>query len=60
MVGEPVEQGTGETLGTEHFGPLVERQVRGHERRAAFVALTENFEPLVSGLFEARFPQSID
>ena len=28
-MGEPVEQRTGEPLGTEHGGPFVERQVRG-------------------------------
>jgi hypothetical protein len=27
VMGEPVEQRTGEPLGTEHAGPFVERQV---------------------------------
>ena len=26
VVGDAVEQGAGEALGTEHFGPFVERQ----------------------------------
>src|SRR5271169_4868014 len=31
VMGEPVEQRTGEPLGTEHAGPFVERQVRGDD-----------------------------
>ena len=44
MVGEPVEQGAGEPLGTEHAGPFVERQVRGDDGGAALVALGEHLE----------------
>jgi hypothetical protein len=32
VMGKPVEQCTGEPLGTEHAGPFVERQVRGDDR----------------------------
>jgi hypothetical protein len=31
VVGEPVEQCTGEPLRTKHAGPFVERQVRGDD-----------------------------
>ena len=31
VMGEPVEQCTGEPLGTEHAGPFIERQVRGDD-----------------------------
>ena len=44
MVGQPVEQSAGETLGTEHRCPFVERQVAGDERAAALVALAEHLE----------------
>jgi hypothetical protein len=38
-MGEPVEQRTGEPLGTEHVGPFVERQVPlGHRKRLLGVA----------------------
>jgi len=36
---QPVEQRAGEALGTEGFGPLVEGQIAGDQRGAAFIAL---------------------
>src|SRR5258705_5283559 len=44
VVGQPVEQRTGQPLGPEHAGPLVERQIAGDEGGAALVALAEDFE----------------
>ena len=44
MVSEPVEQGSGEPLRAEHAGPLVERQIAGHDHRAALIAPTEYLE----------------
>src|SRR5215213_5657434 len=44
MVSEPIKQGSGEPLGAEHAGPLVERQIASHNHRAALVALTEHLE----------------
>src|SRR5437868_14167565 len=38
VVGEPVEEGSGEPLGAEHARPLVERQVAGDQDRAPLVA----------------------
>ena len=34
VVCEPVQQSAGQPLRAEHLGPLVERQVGGHEDRA--------------------------
>jgi len=31
VVGEPIEQGSGEAFGAEHFGPFLERQVAGDQ-----------------------------
>ena len=33
VMGEAIEQGAGQSLGTEHAGPLIEWQVTGHEGR---------------------------
>src|SRR3954469_14736583 len=53
VVGQPIEQRAGETLGTEHAGPFLERQVGGEEGRAALMALAEDLEQqLRSGLRE--------
>ena len=35
MVGEPVEQCSGQTFGTEHLGPFVEGQIAGYQGGAA-------------------------
>ena len=44
VVGEAIEQGAGEPLGAKHAGPLVERQVAGHDGRAALVTLAEDLK----------------
>ena len=44
VVCEPVQQSAGQPLRAEHLGPLVERQVGGHEDRATLVALAEDLE----------------
>ncbi len=43
-MGKPVEQCTGEPLGTEHAGPFVERQVRGDDGLTALISLAEHLE----------------
>ena len=44
MVGEPVQQGSGEPLRAEYAGPLVKRQVGGDQDGAPLVALAEDLE----------------
>ena len=44
VVGEPVQQGSGEPLRAEHVGPLGKRQVGGYEDGAPLVALAEDLE----------------
>ena len=44
VVGEPVQQGSGEPLRAEHVGPLVKRQVGGDQDGAPLVALAEDLE----------------
>ena len=44
MVGEAVEEGSGDPLRAKDLGPLVEWQVRGSQSRAAFIALAEDLE----------------
>ncbi len=44
MVGQAVEKRAGEALIAERRGPLVEGQVRGDDRGAAFVALADQLE----------------
>jgi len=41
VVGEPVQQRAGQSFGAQHRGPVLERQVRCDDCRAAFVALGE-------------------
>jgi hypothetical protein len=43
-MGQTVEQGAGESLTAEDFGPLVEREIAGDQNRALFIALTKDFE----------------
>ena len=43
-MGQPIQQGAGQPLRAQHFGPLGKGQVAGHQRRSPFVALAENFE----------------
>jgi hypothetical protein len=44
VVGETVEQSSGEALRSEDLGPLLEWQVAGYQRRTPLVALTEDLE----------------
>ena len=44
VVGESVQQGSGEALGAEDVGPFVEGQVGGDQDGAPFVALAEDLE----------------
>src|SRR5271166_2126692 len=44
VVGQPIEQRAGQSLGPEHAGPLVKRQIAGDEGRAALVTLAEDLE----------------
>ena len=61
MVGEPVEQGSGQPFRAEDLGPFLEGQVAGHQRRAAFVALAEDLEEqLGAGLGQRHEAQFID
>ena len=48
VMSEPVQQSVGQSLRTEHLGPLVERQVRCHEDRASLVAQTEDLEEILA------------
>ena len=44
VVGQPVEQGSSEPLGSEHRCPFIEWQIAGNQRAASLVALAENLE----------------
>ena len=44
MVGEPVQQRSGQPLRSEDLGPFVEGQVGGHQDGAPFAALAEDLE----------------
>jgi hypothetical protein len=44
VVGQPVEQRTGETFGAEHLGPVLERKVGHDDCRAAFISLRDDLE----------------
>jgi len=44
VVGQSVEQRTGQPLGPEHAGPLVEWQIAGDDGGAALIALAEDLE----------------
>ena len=44
MVGEPVQQRAGESLGAEDLGPLVERQVGGHHCGSPLAEMPECLE----------------
>ena len=39
MVGQAIQQGSGQAFGTEDFRPFIERQIGGDNHRAAFVTL---------------------
>src|SRR3954463_2123648 len=44
VVGQPVEERTGQPLGSEHAGPLVEWQIAGDNGGTALVPLAEDLE----------------
>src|SRR5258707_12841224 len=44
VVGQPIEQHAGQSLGPEHASPLVERQIAGDEGGATLVTLAEDLE----------------
>jgi hypothetical protein len=44
VVGVAIKQCTGQTLGTEDAGLVIERQIAGNDDRAALVSLAEDFE----------------
>ena len=56
MVGEAVEECTGEPLGTEHLGPFVEGQIGGDQGRAALVALAAFDLPHSDRCFVKAYP----
>ncbi len=61
MVGEPVEERAGEPLGAEDLGRFIERQVRGHQDRAALVSLGEDLEEeFDAGLGERHEAEFVD
>lgn len=44
MVGQPVQQCAGKAFGAKDAGPLVKRQITGHQGGAIFVAPTQHFK----------------
>ena len=56
VVGEAVEECTGEPLRTEHLGPFVEGQIGGDQGRAALVALAAFDLPHSDGCFVKAYP----
>jgi len=61
VVGQSGEERAGEALIAECASPLVERQIGRHDRRAAFVALAEDFERQFNpGLRERNVAEFVD
>ena len=59
VVGQSVEQRTGQPLGPEHAGPLVERQIAGDDGGASLVALAEDLkQQLGAGRRQGYMPSS--
>ncbi len=54
VVRQAVEERAGEAFGAEDFGPLVERQVRSDQDRAALIALAEDLEHELRSGFRQR------
>ena len=44
VVRQPVQDGAGQSLATEHLGPLLERQVRRHDHTSPFVGRGDHVE----------------
>ena len=58
---EPVQQCSRQPLGSECFGPFVERQVAGDQRGAALIAAAEDLEQQFgSGLGQRHEAQFVD
>ena len=61
MVGEAVEQGSGQSFRAEDFGPFLEGQVAGHQGGSALIALAEHLEEqLGAGLGQGHEAQFVD
>ena len=61
VVGEPVQQGTGEAVRAEDLGPFVEGQGGGHHDGVPVVALAEDLEEQVrSGEGQGHVAQFVD
>jgi hypothetical protein len=61
VMGEPVQQGPRQPLGSEGLGPFVERKVAGHQRGAAFVSSAEDLkQQLGPGLGKWHEAQFVD
>ena len=61
MVCEAVQQSSGQTFGAEDLGPFIERQIGGHQDRAALVTLAEDLEQeFGAGLGERHEAEFVD
>ena len=54
MVGQAIQQGSGQAFGTEDFRPFIERQIGGDDHRASLVALRDGFEQKFGAGFGQR------
>ena len=54
MVGQAIQQRSGQAFGTEDFRPFIERQIGGDNHRAAFVTLRDGFEQKFGAGFRQR------
>ena len=61
MVGQSIQQGTGEAFRPEGFSPFIEGQVAGDQRGAALIALRDQLkQQLSSGFAERHEAQFVD
>ena len=61
VMGQAIEQGTGQPFGAKYAGPFVERQVAGHDGGAPFVSLAEDLEQqLGAGLRQWHIAEFVD
>ena len=44
VVGESVQEGSGQAFGTKYLGPFVEGSISGHQGGTALIALAEHLE----------------
>jgi len=44
VVGESVQEGSGQAFGTKYLGPFVEGSIAGHQGGTALIALAEHLE----------------